>query len=198
MKLIGLTGGIASGKSTVSTLLRELGAAVLDADVIAREVVERGAPALREISERFPFAVTPAGTLDRKALGEWVFPRPDERAALNAIIHPRIQEAFREKTAALERAGVTHVVYDAPLLIENGLHHAMDAVVVVSVPREVQRERLMARDGLTVEQAEARLASQLPLSEKVKLATHVVDNAGDRQHTREQVERIWGSLSAAR
>lgn len=195
MRFIGLTGGIASGKSTVGGYLRELGAHLIDADQVAREVVEPGTEGLREVAERFPFAIAPDGRLDRKALGAWIFSRPDERAALNAIVHPRIQDAVREKTERLEAQGVRQVVYDAPLLIENGLHHAMDAVILVAVPREVQLQRLIARDGLTREEAEARLASQLPLEEKRKVATHVVDNAGSLSSTREQVERIWRELS---
>jgi len=197
MRVIGLTGGIASGKSTVSALLRELGAPVLDADQLAREVVEPGTPALEEISRRFPFAVTADGRLDRKALGEWVFSRPEERAALNAIIHPRIQEAFAQRIQALAERGEPLVIYDAALLYENGLDRVMDEVIVVAVPRPVQLERLMTRDGLTREQAEARLASQLPLEEKVSRATRVVDNSGDRASTRAQVERLWEALSSA-
>ncbi|MCI0571146.1 MAG: dephospho-CoA kinase [Myxococcaceae bacterium] len=194
MKLIGLTGGIASGKSTVSQVLRELGAHVLDADLIAREVVEPGTPALAEIAARFPGVLTPDGRLDRIRLGERVFAQPEDRAALNAIIHPRIGQAFLEKTAALQEAGVTEVVYDAALLIENGIHERMDAVLLAWVPREVQLERLMARDGLSRAQAEARLAAQLSLDEKRRFATWVVDNSGTREGTRAQVERIWASL----
>lgn len=196
MKLIGLTGGIASGKSTVSALLRELGAQVLDADLIAREVVEPGTPGLAEVAARFPGVLTPDGRLDRARLGERIFADPAERAALNAILHPRIGAAFLEKTQALREAGHGEAVYDAPLLIENRIHQAMDAVVLVWVPHEVQVARLMARDGLTRAQAEARLAAQLPLDDKRAFATHVVDNSGTREETRAQVERIWASLRA--
>ncbi|MDQ3266298.1 MAG: dephospho-CoA kinase [Myxococcota bacterium] len=196
MRLIGLTGGIASGKSTVSAMFHSLGAPILDADLIAREVVEPGTPALLEIARRFPFAIDAAGRLDRKALGEAVFSRPEERAALNAIVHPRIREAFAEKTRALAQGGARLVIYDAALLFENGLDQAMDEVIVVYVPREVQLQRLMARDGLTLEQAEARLASQLSLEEKAKKAGRVVDNSEAREATWAQVERIWQSLWA--
>jgi dephospho-CoA kinase len=194
MKLIGLTGGIASGKSTVSAMLRELGAQVLDADLLAREVVEPGTPALADIAARFPGVLTPEGRLDRAKLGERVFGDPAERAALNALIHPRIAQAFLERTEALRAAGHPEAVYDAPLLVENGLHGAMDAVVLVWVPRALQKARLVARDGLSEAQAEARLAAQLPLDDKRALATHVVDNSGGREETRAQVERIWASL----
>jgi dephospho-CoA kinase len=195
VRLIGLTGGIASGKSTVSRILRELGAHVLDADELAREAAKPGSPALLELSRRFPFAIAPDGTLDRAKLGEWIFSRPEERAALEAILHPRIRELFLRRTEALAEAGVQEVVYDAPLLVENGLDRLMDAVLLVAVPREVQLSRLMERDGLTRAQAEARLASQLPLEEKVKRATVVIDNADDVDRTREQVERAWRSLT---
>ena len=195
LKVVGLTGGIASGKSTVAAMLRELGAEVLDADVLAREAVAPGTPGLADVARRFPFAVVD-GALDRAKLGEWIFSRPEERAALNALLHPRIQQLTQQRMEALAARGVRAVVYDAALLIENGLHHVLDAVIVVSAPRELQLERLMARNGLTRAQAEARLASQLPLEEKVKHATVVIDNGGTLEDTRAQVERAWKSLGA--
>lgn len=196
MHLYGLTGGIASGKSTVSRMLRELGAQVLDADVLAREVVAPGTPGLAEVAARFPGVVGADGQLDRAALGQRVFADPAERAALNALLHPRIAQAFLERTQQLAEAGVPRVIYDAPLLIENGLHTRMEGVILVAVPREVQRARLMQRDGLSAEAAEARLASQLPLEEKRRHATWVVDNSGDLASTRAQVEAIWKALVA--
>lgn len=198
MRLIGLTGGIASGKSTVSAILRELGAHVLDADEIAREVVEPGAPALADIARRFPGVVGPDGRLDRAALGARVFQDPAERAALNAIIHPRIQQAFLEKTQALAERGVDVVVYDAPLLIENSIHPWMNGVILVDAPRELQVARLMARNALSQEAAEQRLSAQLPLEEKRKHATWIVDNAGDLASTRAQVEAVWKTIREAR
>ena len=196
MHLYGLTGGIASGKSTVSRMLRELGAQVLDADVLAREVVAPGTPGLAGVAARFPGVVGADGQLDRAALGARVFADPAERAALNALLHPLIAQAFLERTQALAEAGVPRVIYDAPLLIENGLHTRMEGVILVAVPREVQRARLMARDGLSAEAAEARLASQLPLEAKRQHATWVVDNSGDLAATRAQVEAIWKALVA--
>lgn len=178
-------------------MLRELGASVLDADQLAREVVEPGAPALQEIAARFPGVVTPEGRLDRAALGAKVFGNEAERAALNAIIHPRIQQAFLEKTEALAAQGVELVVYDAPLLYENRLDQRMEQVIVVAVPYEVQRARLIARDGFTPDQADARLASQLPLGEKRAKADHVIDNSGTREQTRAQVEQVWKSIRDA-
>lgn len=196
MKLYGLTGGIASGKSTVSRMLRELGAHVLDADVIAREVVEPGTPGLAEVAARFPGVLGPDGRLDRARLGARVFGDPAERAALNALLHPRIGAAFLEKTQALAAQGVERLIYDAPLLIENGLHAGMDGVVLVWVPRELQKQRLMARDGLEAQAAEARLAAQLPLEEKRQHATWIVDNTGDLISTRAQVEEVWRAMLA--
>lgn len=194
MRVIGLTGGIATGKSTVTQMLRELGAHVLDADVIAREVVEPGQPALAEIAARFPGVIDEKGRLDRSKLGERIFSDENERRALNAILHPRIHQRFLEKTAELARHGVEVVFYDAALLIENQLHRFMNGVLVVTAPREVQLSRLMWRNGLTREQAEARLASQLPLEEKRKHATWIIDNAGSLEETRSQVERVWQEI----
>ena len=194
MKRYGLTGGIASGKSTVSAMFRALGAEVLDADQVAREVVEPGQPALEEIARRFPGVVGADGRLDRKALGARVFGNDGERAALNAIIHPRIAEAVLEKTQALEARGVRQLIYDAPLLIENGIHRGMDGVILVAVPEAVQKARLVAREGLTPEQAQARIDAQLPLEEKRRHATWVVDNTGSLEETRRQVEAIWQAI----
>jgi dephospho-CoA kinase len=196
LRLYGLTGGIASGKSTVSRMLRELGAQVLDADLIAREVVEPGTPGLAEVATRFPGVVGPDGRLDRARLGARVFADPAERAALNALLHPRIGAAFLEKTQALAAQGVERIIYDAPLLIENGLHAGMDGVVLVWVPREIQKQRLMARDGLEAQAAEARLAAQLPLEEKRRHATWIVDNTGELISTRAQVEEVWRAMLA--
>lgn len=196
MRIYGLTGGIASGKSTVSRLLRELGASVLDADVIAREVVEPGTPGLAAVAARFPNVLTPEGRLDRAKLGARVFADASERAALNAIIHPLVGKAFLEKVQALEAQGVERVVYDVPLLIENGLQAGMDGVVLVWVPRALQKARLMTRDGLDEAAAEARLVAQLPLDEKRQHATWIVDNSGELASTRAQVEQVWRAMLA--
>lgn len=191
---MGLTGGIASGKSTVSRLLEEFGAQVLDADVLARQVVEPGSPVLSVLEARFPGVVDSEGILNRALLGARVFSDPKARADLNALLHPLIRQAFQERAQALEATGTKVLVYDAALLIENGLHHEMDAVIVVSVPPDVQRERLMARNGLTATEAQARIDAQLPLAKKVPHATWVVDNGGPLEQTREQVRRIWESI----
>jgi dephospho-CoA kinase len=194
MRVVGLTGGIGSGKSTVSAMFRALGAEVIDADQVARDVVEPGTPALEEIGRRFPGVVDAGGRLDRAALGARIFGDAAERRALEAIVHPRIREEVARRTAALERAGVRVVLYDAALLIENGLHRGMNGVVLVSVPEAVQRARLAARDGLDEAAISARLAAQLPLADKRAHATWVVDNGGSLEETRAQVRRIWEEI----
>ena len=194
MRVVGLTGGIASGKSTVSAMFRELGAHVIDADEVAREVVEPGTPGLEELARRFPGVVDGSGRLDRAALGRRIFADPTERRALEAILHPRIREEVARRTEALARAGVTVVLYDAALLIENGLHRGMDGVIVVSAPESVQRARLAARDGLDEAAITARLAAQLPLADKRAQATWVVDNRGSLDETRAQVRQIWEEI----
>ena len=194
MRVVGLTGGIASGKSTVSAMFRDLGAEVVDADAVAREVVEPGTPGLVEVAGRFPGVVDSAGRLDRAALGRRVFADPAERRALEAILHPRIREEVARRMEALVRGGVTVALYDAALLIENGLHRGMDGVVLVTVPESVQRSRLAARDGLDEVDVTARLAAQLPLADKRAYATWVVDNGGSLDETRVQVRQIWEEI----
>ncbi|RPH71511.1 MAG: dephospho-CoA kinase [Myxococcaceae bacterium] len=194
MRMVGLTGGIGSGKSTVTAMFRELGAQVIDADQVARDVAEPGTPGLEEVARRFPGVLDPSGHLDRAALGRRVFADPGERRALEGILHPRIREEVARRTEALARAGVTVVLYDAELLIENGLHRGMDGVILVSAPEAVQRARLAARDGLDDAAITARLAAQLPLADKRAHATWVVDNGGSLDETRAQVRRIWEEI----
>jgi len=194
MRVVGLTGGIASGKSTVTAMFRDLGAPVIDADEVARDVVEPGTPGLAEVARRFPGVVDASGRLDRAALGQRVFADPAERRALEAIVHPRIREEVARRIEALARTGVTVVLYDAALLIENELHRGMDGVIVVSAPESLQRSRLAARDGLDDAAITARLAAQLPLADKRAHATWVVDNGGSLDETRAQVRRIWDQI----
>ncbi|MBL9038185.1 MAG: dephospho-CoA kinase [Archangium sp.] len=196
MRVYGLTGGIASGKSTVSELFRAKGAPVVDADVVARQVVQPGTPALEAIAARFP-GVVRDGVLDRKALGARVFSDAAERQALNAIVHPRVREAVTAELAALAAKGHEVAIYDAPLLIENRLHEGLAGVVVVTVPLDVQRARLMARDGSTAAEADARIASQLPLAEKHRHATWLIDNGGSREATQQQVDAVWNAMQRA-
>lgn len=190
-RLVGITGGIATGKSTVTNMFRALGAKVLDADEIAREVVAPGSPALLEIKARWPDVIGPDGALDRKKLAAHIFSKPEDRKALDAITHPRIQAQVLERTHALWDAGERVVFYDAPLLIENKLHELLEGVVLVVVPKDVQLQRLMQRNGLTKEEAEARVASQMPLEDKKRHARWLIDNSGSLEQTRAQVEKVW-------
>jgi dephospho-CoA kinase len=195
VRVIGLTGGIASGKSTVSTMLRQLGAPVVDADDMARRVVEPGTPALAGIAARFGDEVLNAdGTLDRKRLGEIVFDDAEARRVLNSITHPRIAQASQTEIARHAAAGEAVVIYDAALLVENKLHLGMAGLIVVSVSETVQLARLRARDGIDEAAARARIAAQLPLADKCAVATWVIDNGGSLDQTRSQVERIWAEI----
>jgi dephospho-CoA kinase len=197
MKIFGLTGGIASGKSTVSKMFRDLGVALVDADEVARLVVLPKTPALREISQRFPGVVTSNGHLDRPALAKRIFEDASEREALNAIVHPRIQEFVDRRIEELRESGVDLVIYDAPLLIENGLHRALSGVVLVVVSPDVQLERLRARSQLSEAEARLRIASQLPLDAKRRHATWVIDNGGSLENTRAQVEAVLREMRAS-
>jgi dephospho-CoA kinase len=195
-RIIGLTGGIASGKSTVARFLAELGAPVVDADRLAREVVEPGQPALAELVREFGEDILfPDGTLDRKKLGAIVFADAGKRARLNAITHPRIAAQGQAEIARHVAAGAPIVIYEAPLIVENGLHHGLGGLIVVSLPEDVQLRRVMARDNLDETAAKARLAAQFPLEKKLAAATHVVDNAGTPEQTRAQVEALWRQLT---
>ncbi len=195
MKLYGLTGGIATGKSTVTALLREAGLHVIDADALAREAVLPGTPALAEIAARFE-GVVENGVLNRSKLGALVFNDGEARAALNAIVHPRVRELAAQKTAALEAQGIDLAIYDAALLIENRLHEGMNGVILVTTPLDVQLRRLMARDGIDEAAARARIASQLPQAEKEKHATWLIDNGGTREETLRQVEALVLTLTS--
>jgi dephospho-CoA kinase len=189
---IGLTGGIASGKSTVARMLVESGAALVDADRIAREIVEPGQPPLAQIVERFGQAVLHEdGTLNRKKLGEIVFADEAKRKALEAITHPAIRAVMRERMDKLQREAPNRlVVVDVPLLYESGLQSLFEEVMVVYVPRSVQLERLMKRDGLSKADAERRLNAQMDIEEKKRLADIVIDNSGSLEDTALQLERF--------
>jgi dephospho-CoA kinase len=181
MRIIGLTGGIASGKSTFAAALRALGVPVLDADALARAAVAKGTPALAEIASAFGTEVlAPDGSLDRRRMGERVFADAAARARLEAVVHPRIRALFHAEVAARAAEGHPLVFYDVPLLYESRLEGEVELVVVVWAPREVQLARLVLRDGLSRQAAEARLAAQLPLDEKAARADVVVVNDGDR------------------
>jgi dephospho-CoA kinase len=197
MRVIGLTGGIASGKSTAARILAELGAPIVDADQLARDVVAPGQPALAEIVDAFGRDVLlPDGTLDRKRLGALVFADADQRRRLNAITHPRIAMATQARLAALREANTPVAIYEAALLVENGAHRGLDGLIVVSCDEATQLERLMARDGLGEAEARARIAAQAPLAEKLAAATWVVDTRGPIAETRQQIARVWEEIVA--
>lgn len=192
MRVIGLTGGIASGKSSVAAVLERLGAAVVDADRLAREVVEPGEEALSLIAGHFGTGVLNSdGSLNRAALGEIVFSDREARRTLEKITHPAIRKRAAERLARLAEAGVETAFYMAPLIFEAGLAGNFQEIWVVYLDRDTQLERLMARDGLNREAALARIASQLPMEEKKKLGQVVIDNGGSRQDLEAQVRRLW-------
>ena len=196
--LVGLTGGIASGKSTVTRQLAELGCHVIDADVLAREVVAPGEPAWREIVEAFGREVLQRDeTLDRARLGALVFADPERRRRLEAITHPAIQARRQAALAELTARGFDGlVIQDAALLIEAGGATQVDRLVVVYATAEVQLERLRRRDGLEAAEAQRRLASQMPLVEKVRLAHYVIDNSDSPEETAAQVRAVHAALLA--
>jgi len=196
--LVGLTGGVATGKSTVAEVFRRLGCVIIDADVLAREVVAPGEPAHDDIVAEFGRGILQRdGTLDRPKLGVIVFAVPEKRKRLEAITHPRIRERLArrlEELAARGFAGI--VVFDAPLIIESGNATTMDRLVVVVTDEATQARRLTARDGLDAAEAERRIASQLPVAEKAKVADYVIDNSGDREATIPEVRRVHQALLA--
>ncbi len=175
---IGLTGGIASGKSSVARELRRQGFAVVDADELARRAVLPGSPALTEIASTFgPDFVKPDQGLDRKKLADLVFAEPEQLRKLEAILHPRIRELMQAERLRLQASGQRLAFYDVPLLFEKNLENDFDTVLVVVCPEPEQLRRLMVRDSLTVEQARLRLKNQLPLAEKARRAQFVIDNS---------------------
>jgi len=170
---------------------------VVDADQVAREVVEKGRPALREIASRFDGVLLPDGSLDRKALAQRVFADKDEREALNLIVHPRIAEEVSARLAALAGAGHPVAVYEAALIVENGLHAGLDGLVVVVAPPEEQLARLRLRDGMSEADARARIAAQLPSADKLRHATVTIDNSGSEAELKAQVERLAARMRAS-
>lgn len=198
MLVIGLTGGIASGKSTVSAYLRELNAPVVDADAIVREVQQPGGPVLAAIRESFGSEVIlPDGSLDRPALGRIIFSDPERRRHLESIVHPAVRERMWAEVERYRREGHPAVVLDIPLLLEGGLDRTVDQVWLVYVDRETQRQRLIARDGLSAEEAEQRIAAQMDLEAKRSRASLIIDNRGSREETRAQVLRAWQAVLEA-
>ena len=191
---VGLTGGVASGKSTVAAILAELGAVVIDADLLAREVVARGSEGLAEVVVEFgPGVLTPEGDLDRPAMGALVFGDEERRRALEAIIHPRVRARGRELEAAAPDGAL--VVHDIPLLVETGQPGNFDAVLVVDVPTEVQVQRMVELRGMTRDEAEARIAAQATREQRLAAATHVIENTGTLDDLRERVAEVFTELA---
>jgi dephospho-CoA kinase len=191
MRVLGLTGGIGSGKSMVAQMFSQLGAVVIDADKLAREVVEPGQPALEEIAATFgPQVLLPDGRLDRPKLGDIIFADPAQRAKLDAITHPRIRARMEEEIKA-RRSGPGVLIVDIPLLYENDRGRSVERVIVVWVDPQTQLQRLRERDGLTADAARQRIAAQMPLEAKRARADHVIDNSGNRADTQAQVEAIY-------
>jgi dephospho-CoA kinase len=194
--LVGLTGGIATGKSTVSEMLRGLGCVVIDADQLAREVVAPGEPALAAVAREFGDVLTPDGALDRKKLAAIVFADPARRRQLEAILHPAIRARFLARLATLQAEGFDGVViWDAPVMIESGGHTQMDRLIVVVTDADTQRARLVARDGDAAD-GERRIANQMPLADKAALADYVIDNGGDRAATEARTREVHRALLA--
>jgi dephospho-CoA kinase len=190
---VGLTGGIGAGKSEVARLLAERGAVVVDADELAREAVAPGTPGLAAVVAEFgPEVLAADGSLDRAALGEIVFSDPHRRAALEKIVHPYVGRRSSQLMAAAPADAV--VVYDVPLLVENGLQGAYDVVVVVDAPDEMRLHRLVELRGMPEADARGRMAAQADRQTRLAVADHVVANDGDLDALRLQVDRIWSSL----
>ncbi len=197
MDLIGLSGGIGSGKSTVSGFLRQLGAHVVDADEAARAVVEPGTPGFDAVVAEFGAAMVREGRLDRSRLAETVFHDRGALERLNAIVHPLVREWTVARLAEAADAGEAIVVQDIPLLFENNYEPLFTATVLVYVPEPLQVERLVAR-GMAEADARARIANQLPIDEKRARATYLIDNSGSREETRAQTEKVWTEITASR
>ncbi len=197
MKIIGLTGNIASGKTEVAKIFKELGAKVIDADKIAREVVEPGEAAWQEVVEEFGGNIlNPDGSINRKKLGEIIFNDDKKREQLNRITHPRIMTKLKETIDNYKKENVKLVIIEAALIVERGgLLKLIDELIVVSADAETQIERIMTRDGLRRDEALSRMESQMPISEKTKHATYIIDNSESLEETRKQVEEVWEKIT---
>lgn len=194
MITIGLTGGIGSGKSTVSSRLAELGAFIVDADLVAREIVEPGQPALAELADAFDGVLNPDGTLNRAELARQAFATPEATEKLNAITHPRIRARTEELFKQGRESGAQVLVYDMPLLIENGEVDKVDHVLVVDAPDELRIDRLVQHRGLDEDDARRRIAAQIDRVTRLNAADTVLDNSGTVEQLLEQVDDFWAGL----
>jgi dephospho-CoA kinase len=196
MLLVGLTGGIGTGKSTAARMLERRGAVVFDADVLARQAVAPGTPGFDQVVERFgPNVLAPGGGLDREALASIVFSDPAARRDLEGIVHPEVRRMFAEGCEEY-RDSDRVVVFSAPLLVETGMHTAFDRLIVVSAPVATQIERLMRDRGMAERDVQARIAAQLPLEAKAEVADILLDNEGTLEDLERSVERVWRDLDA--
>ena len=196
MQVVGLTGGIATGKTTVSALLKKAGAVIIDADRIARKMVKKGQPAYREIVQNFGETILlPDGEINRRVLGDIIFNDPQKKQLLNRIVHPHVRkEQNRQLKHIQEKDPDAIVILDIPLLIETQTHRDLSEVIVVYAPEHIQIKRLMQRDGISKADALARVRSQMPIEEKKDKATIVIDNSGTRENTRTQTLKIFQRL----
>jgi len=194
LKLIGLTGGAGSGKSTVAGMFHELGAAIVDADEAAHAVYAPGTDGFDAVVAAFGRDYVRAGQVDRAKLGAVVFSDADARARLNAIVHPRVRQWMADRTAEAAERGAEVVIHDVPLLFENGLQSLYSATVLAYARPATQLSRLTGERGVARERAESMLASQMPIDEKRSLADHIVDNDGSLAETRRQVEEVWARV----
>jgi dephospho-CoA kinase len=197
VKLVGLTGGIASGKSAVAAILRRLGAAIINADDLSREVVHPGQDAWKEIIDAFsPNILHEDKTLDRRKLRQIVFENPEARKKLEAIIHPRVRALAERKISELAAAGTSIIVYEVPLLFENQIHLWLRPVIVVACKIETQKKRLLERDHLTELEAQRHLDAQMSLEDKRKLADYVIENDGTLEELEQQVRAVLQKIQA--
>jgi dephospho-CoA kinase len=195
MKLIGLTGGVGSGKSTVAGILGDLGAAIVDADAASHAVYAPGTAGFDAVVREFGPDYVRDGLIDRARLGRLVFDDEDARRRLNAIVHPLVRDWMAQRTLEAAERGAEVIVQDVPLLYENGLEDLFSSVVLVYTPEEVQLERLVEGRGISEERARAMIAAQMPIDEKRRRAHHVIDNSGTKEETRRQVEEMWAQIT---
>ncbi len=195
MLVVGLTGGMATGKSVASKTLKELGLPIIDADLIARETVRPNEAGYREIVDYFGKGIlNPDETINRRGLAKIIFSDPEERERLNSLLHPRIVEEIKKRIEDFKERGEGMVIVDAALLIEAGQLSLVDKLIVVTVSPKIQIKRLAQREHLTEKEAKERIATQMPLSEKVKLADYVIDNSGTVKKTIKRTKEVYRKL----